>query len=44
MGILDDLFGGVFDLNGDGHTDAGEEFMAYLLLNDSEDDSDDGLF
>lgn len=26
MGIIDDLFGGFFDLDGDGHTDPGEEF------------------
>lgn len=32
MGILDSLFGGFFDLNGDGHTDIGEEFMAFQFF------------
>jgi len=31
----DDLFGGFFDLNGDGSTDAGEEYIAYEVINDS---------
>ena len=26
--------GGMFDMNGDGHTDTGEEFMAYQLFED----------
>lgn len=36
MGLFDDLFGGFFDLNNDGHTDAGEEFMGYMFLNELE--------
>lgn len=55
MGFFDGLFGGFLDLNGDGYTDVGEEFMGFLFLNDSEkarrreqvlpvDDSDDDLF
>lgn len=36
MGIFDDLFGGFFDLNKDGHTDVGEEFMGYMFLNELE--------
>ncbi len=36
MGILDDLFGGFFDLNKDGHTDVGEEFMGYMFLSELE--------
>lgn len=32
MGILDDLLGGFFDLDGDGHTDLGEEFMAFQFF------------
>lgn len=55
MGLFDDLFGGFFDLNGDGHTDAGEELMGYLFLTELEreerklqgfpvDDLDDDIF
>lgn len=36
MGLFDDLFGGFFDLNNDGHTDAGEEFMGYMFLSELE--------
>ena len=28
----DDLFGGLFDWNGDGKTDLGEEFLAFALF------------
>ena len=38
MGILDSLFGGFFDLNGDGHTDIGEEFMAFQLFDEMDKD------
>ncbi len=44
MGIFDDsLFGGLFDLNGDGKVDIGEEFMAYKMFEEvtKDDDSDD---
>ena len=47
----DDLFGGMFDFNGDGKTDLGEEFIAYKIFeeiskeNDNVDDlSDDFLY
>lgn len=37
---MDDFMGGMFDLNEDGHTDGGEEFMAYQLYEDmNKDDS-----
>lgn len=36
MGLFDDLFGGFFDLNGDGHTDVSEEFMSYLFITELE--------
>lgn len=36
MGLFDDLFVGFLDLNGDRHTDAGEEFIGYLFLNELE--------
>jgi len=44
MGFLDDGFlGGMFDLNGDGEVDMGEEFMAYKMYEDvtGDDDEDD---
>jgi len=45
MGFLDDGFlGGMFDLNGDGKVDIGEEFMAYKMYEDvtgDEEDDDD---
>lgn len=49
MGFLDgDLFGGMFDLNGDGNVDLGEEFMAYKMFEEvtkeDDDDADDSLF
>lgn len=46
MGLFDDLFGGFFDLDGDGHTDLGEEFMAFQLFEEMEnvDDLDDDIF
>ena len=44
----DDFFGGMFDFNGDGKTDLGEEFLAYQIFeevmkeetNDTESDDD----
>ena len=40
MPKVDDFMGGMFDLNEDGHTDGGEEFMAYQLYEDmNKDDS-----
>lgn len=47
MGILDGgLFGGLFDLNGDGKVDLGEEFMAYKMFETvtKEEMDDDDLF
>lgn len=29
-----DFFGGLFDFNGDGNVDMGEEFLAFLMLNE----------
>lgn len=48
----DDFFGGMFDFNGDGKTDLGEEFLAYQIFeevmkeetNDTESDDDDDGF
>jgi uncharacterized membrane protein len=53
MGLGDDLFGGIFDFNGDGHTDFTEEYLAYKMFeelnkeesNDEFDDLDNiGIF
>lgn len=43
MGFLDDLFGNLFDLDGDGKTTPDEEFLAYMMWNEAnkEDDEDD---
>ena len=42
MGFLDDGFlGGMFDLNGDGEVDMGEEFMAYKMYEDVTRDEDE---
>ena len=32
--MFDDLFGGMFDFNGDGHTDFIEEALGYALMED----------
>ena len=35
----DDIFGGMFDFDGDGKTDIGEEFLAYMMFEElSKDD------
>ena len=42
--MFDELFGGFFDFNGDGHTDFAEELMGYAIIDDmmnDEDSSDD---
>ena len=39
----DDLFGGFFDLNGDGKTSIDEEFVAFQMLHDDE-KNEDNLF
>ena len=44
---MDDIFGGMFDLNGDGATDAIEAGLGYMILDDllgddeTEDEDDD---
>ena len=38
MGIFDDLFGGFFDLNGDGKTDLEEQFLATRILFDDDEE------
>ena len=37
-----DIFGGIFDFNGDGHTDFAEEAIGFAIMDDmmSEDESD----
>ena len=44
----DDIFGGMFDFNGDGQTDAAEEALGFMILdemshedNEEEDGEDD---
>ncbi len=39
----DDFFGGMFDFNGDGHTDMVEAYLGFQILEeaDREDDEDD---
>jgi hypothetical protein len=46
---MKDLWNGMFDFNGDGRMDTGEEFMAYKMYEavteeseDTDDDEDDG--
>ena len=41
--MLDDLFGGIFDFNGDGHTDFEEDALGFAVMEDmmSEDESSD---
>ena len=38
MGFFDDIFGqpfgGMFDMNGDGKTDLGEEWLGYMVINE----------
>ena len=42
----DDFFGGMFDFNGDGQTDAIEEAIGYQILDemDREDDEDNDFY
>ena len=45
--MFDDLFGGMFDFNGDGNTDFAEEMIGYAIIDDmmkDEDSSDDSDF
>ena len=41
--MFDDLFGGMFDFNGDGHTDFAEEATGFAIMEEmmSEEDSED---
>lgn len=41
--MFDDIFGGIFDFNGDGHTDFAEEVVGFAIMEDmiSEEDSED---
>jgi hypothetical protein len=41
MGLFGDLFGGMFDFNGDGTTDTGEELLGMMMLDDMFGDDDD---
>lgn len=40
--MFDDIFVGIFDFNGDGHTDFAEEAVGFAIMDDmmSEDESD----
>lgn len=45
--MFDDIFGGMFDFNGDGHTDFAEEAVGFAIMEDMmnyEDSSDDSDF
>lgn len=47
--MFDDIFGGMFDFNGDGHTDFLEEATGFAILNemmkdDNESDNDNVVF
>ena len=45
--MFDDVFGGMFDFNGDGHTDFAEEAVGFAIMEDmmnDEDSSDDSDF
>lgn len=47
--MFDDIFGGMFDFNGDGHTDFFEEATGFAILNemmkeDNESDNDNVVF
>lgn len=42
MGLFNDFFCGLFDLDGDGKTSLGEEYLAFMSFNsDDSDDCDD---
>ena len=43
--MCDDIFGGMFDFNGDGHTDMAEELTGLMIFNELEkEDSKDDLW
>lgn len=37
----DDFFGGMFDFNGDGQTDAAEEALGYMILDEMSREDED---
>lgn len=41
--MFDDIFGEIFDFNGDGHTDFAEEALGFAIIEDmmDEDESED---
>lgn len=41
--MFDDIFGEIFDFNGDGHTDIAEESLGFSIMEDmmDEDESED---
>lgn len=43
MGFFDDIFGGLFDFDGNGTTSPDEEFLGYMMMEDClKEDGDDG--
>ncbi len=36
----DDFFGTMYDYDGDGHTDISEEYLAFQMMNDTEEEDD----
>ena len=36
-----DFFGGLFDFNGDGQTDSSEQFLAFMMMQETMSDEDD---
>ena len=43
MGIFGELFGDLFDLNGDGNIDPAEDYLAYNVFKETMKDDDDEL-
>ena len=41
LSVFDDLFGGLFDFDGDGTTDIAEEVMGYAILEDMTEDDEE---
>ena len=39
--MFDDVFGGMFDFNGDGHTNFAEEAVGFAIMEDMMNDEDD---
>ena len=37
MGLFDDMFGGLFDFNGDGETDLMESMIGYHIMEEMDD-------